>query len=344
MILRAVLGLLEGCYFPSASFVISMYYTRQELAKRMAIFYVVGFIFGGFGGLIAYGLEQMGGIDGRAGWRWIFIWEGVFTIIIAIFGYLWMVDFPEDAFRNFKFLTQSELNIVIDRVRKDRDDASISNFELKSYLKHGLDWKLWLFAANFLSSSVVTYSVQYFLPIILQTSLGFSNTYSLCLTAPVYVCAGLVTYAEGWISDRLRLRGPILVFNGILQIIGFILVGWAHQPGVRYFGTYLALTGTAGNSPLCVAYQANNVVGQWKRAFSSASIVGLGTIGGVVAPFGFNTQDAPGYRPGLYMVFGSISLGIVSVSITSVYMWQQNRKQAKGLVVLEETEGFRYTL
>ncbi|KAL3472701.1 major facilitator superfamily domain-containing protein [Aspergillus californicus] len=342
--LRAVLGLLEGCYFPSASFVISMYYTRQELAKRMAVFFVVGLIFGGCGGLIAYGLQQMDGIGGKSGWRWIFIWEGILTITIAILGYIWMVDFPEDAGRNFKFLDPSELEIVIDRVRRDRDDAQVTPFELKSYLKHGLDWKLWLFAANFLASSVVTYSVQYFLPIILQTSLGFSNTYALCLTAPVYVCAGIIAYGEGWISDRLRLRGPILIFNGLMQIVGFVLVGWAHQPGVRYFGTYLGLAGTAGNSPLCVSYQANNVVGQWRRAFSSASIVGLGTIGGVVAPFGFNSGDAPAYRPGLYMVFGAISLGVISVCITSIYMYKENRRQARGAVVIEGVPGFRYTL
>ncbi|KAL2861616.1 hypothetical protein BJX68DRAFT_260430 [Aspergillus pseudodeflectus] len=54
----AVLGLLEGCYFPSASF---------ELAKRMASFFVGGLIFGGLGGLIAYGQQQMDGVGGKSG-------------------------------------------------------------------------------------------------------------------------------------------------------------------------------------------------------------------------------------------------------------------------------------
>lgn len=160
----------------------------------------------------------------------------------------------------------------------------------------------------------------------------------------VYVFAGIVTYVECWISDHFRIRGHILLFNGIIQIVGVALLGYAHQPYVRYFGSYLILAGTSGNSPLCVAYQANNVVGQWKRAFSSASIVGLGTVGGVVAPFGFRDEDAPGYYPGLYMCFAAISLGIVSVCTTSVYMYLQNKKQAKGLVVIENTPGFRYTI
>ncbi|RAH76353.1 hypothetical protein BO86DRAFT_383902 [Aspergillus japonicus CBS 114.51] len=156
----------------------------------MAIFFVVGLVFGGFGGggggVLAYGLEQMNGMDEKSGWRWIFIWQGVLTIIIALLGYLFTVDFPEAAHRNtFRFLTPSDLEIVIDRVRRDQDDVKLNPFELTAYLRHALDWRLWLFAANFFTSSQITYSVQYFLPIILQTSLGFSTTYALCLTTPV---------------------------------------------------------------------------------------------------------------------------------------------------------------
>jgi hypothetical protein len=149
---------------------------------------------------------------------------------------------------------------------------------------------------------------------------------------------------ESWISDRFLIRGHILFFNGVLQLAGLAILGWAPQPYVRYVGAYLILAGTAANAPLCMAYQANNIVGQWKRAFSSASIVGFGTIGGVVAPFGFRDVDAPGYFPGFYMCFTAVALGMLSVLTTSTYMFIQNRKQAKGLVVIENTPGFRYTL
>lgn len=135
----------------------------------------------------------MDGVGGLSGWRWIFIWEGIFTIIIALLGWCFMVDFPEDAQRNWKFLKPEELDIVISRVEHDRSDAHVTPFHLKSYLKEGKDWKLWFFALNFLASSVVTYSVQYFLPIILQSGLGFSRTLSLCLTAPVSKSRGSLT-------------------------------------------------------------------------------------------------------------------------------------------------------
>lgn len=179
---------------------------RHEVAKRLAFFYIIGLVFGGFGGLIAYGLQTMGGVDGKSGWRWIFIWEGIFTIIIAIAGWLLMVDFPEDAHKNWKFLKPKELDIIISRVDRDRSDAHVTPFDLKNYLRQGLDWKLWFFALNYIASSVITYSVQYFLPIILESSLGFSHTLSLCLTAPVRGCSSSNIWPDMLTPTGIRFR------------------------------------------------------------------------------------------------------------------------------------------
>ena len=65
--LRVVLGALESCFFPSAVFLVSMWYIRKEVAKRNAFFYLIGNSVGGFGGVLAYGLQQMDGLQGHAG-------------------------------------------------------------------------------------------------------------------------------------------------------------------------------------------------------------------------------------------------------------------------------------
>jgi MFS family permease len=56
--LRVALGALESCFFPSALFLVSMWYVRREQAKRNAFFYLVGNSVGGFGGVLAYGLMR----------------------------------------------------------------------------------------------------------------------------------------------------------------------------------------------------------------------------------------------------------------------------------------------
>ena len=65
--LRVALGALESCFFPSALFLVSMWYIRKEVAKRNAFFYLIGNSVGGFGGVLAYGLQQMDGVQGYAG-------------------------------------------------------------------------------------------------------------------------------------------------------------------------------------------------------------------------------------------------------------------------------------
>ena len=79
-----------------------------------------------------------------------------------------------------------------------------------------------------------------------------------------------------------------------------------------------------------MTYQANNVVGQWKRAFTSANMVAFGGIGGIIGGTVFRTQDAPAYVPGLATCFTAAGATILSVTATTVYMLNQNRKQAKG--------------
>ena len=97
----------------------------------------------------------MHGVDGKAGWRWIFIMEGILTVLVGFIGFIFIVDFPEDARRTRWFLTDREIDIMIDRVEKDRGDAHVTPFNLGEYLKNVYDWRGWLFAFNFAMTATV---------------------------------------------------------------------------------------------------------------------------------------------------------------------------------------------
>lgn len=152
----------------------------------------------------------------------------------------------------------------------------------------------------FFCLTTVTYAIAYFLPIILMEGMGFGIGASQCLVAPPYVFAGMIMYSTAWVGDRYHTRGPVLVFNALLCIIGLPMMGFATGNATRYAGVFLTVAGANANIPTCMAYQANNVRGQWTRAFSSATLVGFGGIGGIASSLVFRTQDAPGYRPGMY--------------------------------------------
>lgn len=139
----------------------------------------------------------------------------------------------------------------------------------------------------FFNTTTITYALAYFLPIILKNNLGFSIGESQCLIAPPYAFAGVWMFGMGWLGDRYRVRGPIIIANMVLCLIGLPIMGWHANPSVRYFGVFFVTAGANSNIPAAMAYQANNIRGQWKRAFCSATLVGMGGIGGIAGSLVF---------------------------------------------------------
>jgi MFS family permease len=72
-VLRVILGALEAGSYPGCVYLLSTWFPRYELQKRNALFYLIGSMASGFGGILAYGLMQMDTLAGHSGWRWIFI-------------------------------------------------------------------------------------------------------------------------------------------------------------------------------------------------------------------------------------------------------------------------------
>lgn len=130
--------------------------------------------------------------------------------------------------------------------------------------------------------------------------MGFGTGESQCLVAPPYAFAGLVMMTTAFFSDKYKIRAPFIVLNSVLALIGLPLMGWAESNAVRYFGVFLTTAGANANVPAAMGYQANNIRGQWKRALCSATLVGLGGVGGIAGSLVFRSQDSPEYYPGIY--------------------------------------------
>ncbi|KAB8278327.1 major facilitator superfamily domain-containing protein [Aspergillus minisclerotigenes] len=341
---RALLGILEAGYFPGCVYLLSSWYTRFDVQKRFSVFYLIGCVASALSGILAFGLMQMGGLQDLEGWRWIFIMEGVITGVIGILTITFLVDFPDKAHKSWRFLNEKECAFIVRRINRDRSDGDVEPFSLKRFLSPALDLKIWGFAMIFFCTTTVTYAIAYFLPIILERGMGFSTAAAQCLIAPPYVFAGIVMYASAWIGDKYRLRGAIVVFNALLCIIGLPIMGFAKGNAARYVGVFFAVAGANSNIPACMAYQANNVRGQWTRAFSSATLVGFGGIGGIVSSLVFRSQDAPGYRPGMWTTIACNLLMLVIVAAMSLWFRRSNREADRGERVIEGSPEFRYTI
>ena len=67
-------------------------------------------------------------------------------MLLGVLSYWALVDFPEKAHKSWKFITQRESQFIIDRVNKDRGDATPEPFNAGKFFRAGLDPKIWGFA------------------------------------------------------------------------------------------------------------------------------------------------------------------------------------------------------
>ncbi|EGP91581.1 unnamed protein product [Zymoseptoria tritici ST99CH_3D7] len=372
--LRLVLGIFEAGFFPGCAYLLSCWYPRYDLQKRYAVFYLIGSMSSAFSGILAFGFSKMAGLGdigpefgqhygptklkpnapkgvlpGIAGWRWIFIMQGLLTCIVATIGSFTIADFPEKAATKTKafaipFLTEKEAAFVVARIEKDRHDAIAEKFNLGTYLRCACDSKIWGFAALFMLTTTSTYAIAYFLPIILHESMGYTAYTAECLIAPPYIFAAIWMYGCAWWGDKHHLRGPLIIMNAILGLIGLPLLGFTTSPAARYIGVFLATTSCNANVPTILSYQANNLRGQWKRALASATLVGAGGIGGIIGSTVFRSQDKPGYVPGIYTCIIACALVVVITCLMELKFWRANKRAAAGGKIIEGLEGFRYTL
>ena len=174
--------------------------------------------------------------------------------------------------------------------------------------------------------------------------MGFSTSNIQYLLAPPYAISIKVMLTQAYFADKLRLRGPFIVFNAILGLIGLAIMGFASHNGVRYFGIFLAAICANANVPAVLTYQANNIRGQWKRALCSATLVGFGGIGGIIGGTVFRAQDAPQYRPGIEACLIANGLIVVIVGALTLKFWRANKCAEAGGKMIEGQLGFRSSL
>ncbi|OTB17788.1 hypothetical protein K445DRAFT_315540 [Daldinia sp. EC12] len=341
--LRVLLGISMSGIYPGLTYLISTWYPRKEQQTRFAFLQTGEVIILATGSIVNFGLNQLDGKGGIAGWRYMFLVQGLISIVIGFMTYFWMVDFPEEAHRSFWFLTPEEQELAVARINADRKDVEPDPFSWGKVFVHARDPKVYGFACMFFLLNLVSTALSYFLPIILQSGMGFDENQSILLSAPPYYYAVIPVLLSSMIGDRFRIRGPVIIFNCITLIVGFCMLGFAKQVTVRYVGTYLATGAYVSNWAALSAYQANNIAGQWKRAFTAAAVTALNGAGGIAGSFIIRSQEAPHYMTAVWVSIGSHILIIAIVGAFSAYFFFANRLAARGKIIIEGIDGFKYT-
>ncbi|KAF5011822.1 hypothetical protein FDECE_2112 [Fusarium decemcellulare] len=324
---RVIIGGLEAGFFPACMYLLSMYYCRHELQWRFNLFFSASIIAGAFSGLLAYAIAHMDGIAGYGGWRWIFILEGIATVIIAIFSYWIVPDWPESA----KFLNNDERALLIDRLAQDRKDTHMNHWDKKTAKRIFSDIKIYLSILMYLGIVTTSYSGSFFTPTILK-QLGWTSIRAQIMSIPIFLFATVCALVSAIASDKMKHRFGFIIGGCLFATVGYVILlnMMSVSVGVRYFALFCIVGGGYIAQPIVLVWASNNNSGHYKVGVASAMQVGLGNSGGIIASNMFVTGQAPKYPLGFGLGLGLVWLCVLSSVIFLFYIRRENKLRDEG--------------
>lgn len=187
MAARFFLGLAEAGLFPGINYYLSCWYKRSEFGIRAAIFFSAAAVSGSFGGLLAAAITKMSGVGNKKGWAWIFILEGLATILVGILSFWMVFDFPDEA----TFLSDVDRQRVLRRLKSDQQ-SSAEHEEFKSaYFWASLkDWKTYTGAMIYMGCESVNH-------------LSAQRTQFFCSNQPQLLHVRAGSRFPNWFNERL---------------------------------------------------------------------------------------------------------------------------------------------
>jgi hypothetical protein len=182
---------------------------------------------------------------------------------------------------------------------------------------------------NFFLILVPIYSFSLFLPSIIS-GLGYKAVHAQLLTVPPNFLAFLVVIGVSFLSDKIKMRGPLIATGALVAAIGYIMQIASHRPGVKYAGTFFVAAGAFPCSPLVLAWLSNNLAPHYIKATGLGFQVAIGNCGAFVATFTYLTQDAPNYTTGHAINLGAIGLILICTLSNMAYIRWENAARASG--------------
>jgi MFS family permease len=159
MAVRVLLGIFEAGFFPGAIYLCSYWYMPKDLALRISYFYCASALSGAFSGLLAAAIAKMDGIGGYEGWRWIFILEGLATIVLGVACFFFLIDTPALSKRWLEpdEIQYLELSMFIKQGGRVEHESAFKWRDLMMVLTN---WRVYMQAWFLFAQSALSYGIS----------------------------------------------------------------------------------------------------------------------------------------------------------------------------------------
>ncbi|PIG79518.1 MFS transporter [Aspergillus arachidicola] len=321
-----------GMILPRCSLSSHPVYPPYQIQQRLALLYTSSAISGAFSGLLAYAISKMNGLQGIAGWRWIFIIEGIVPVAFGLALPFLLPDSPE----RVGWLSPEEKRFIELSFRQTGVRSSTGEgdkFSWSMLLNTMVDWKILLAVLLAMVNAAPNAAFSYTMPTIIA-KMGFESSTAQLLTIPPYFCGAVSSWLSGFLADRLSWRFPFIIVPMFVMLVSFILLfvlsaNVEAYKGPMYFAVVLAQIGIYPLLPGISAWTGNNLPQSWKRSIGLAWLLAAGNTGSFIGTNVFLERQAPHYTIGYGVSLGIIIMGIITSCILEFSLWFLNRTKKR---------------
>ncbi|KAI8383984.1 major facilitator superfamily domain-containing protein [Blakeslea trispora] len=338
MTLRFFLGFFEAGFFPGVVYFLTLFYKKNEMATRIALFWGSTVAAHAYAGVLAYGILQLRGSGGLTGWQWLFLIEGIPTVIVAAIAFFYLPDSPS----NWSLFTEEEKLMAVARLEDGIShhitlgDLDASN--KRQALKALTDRKVWMYMIMFFCGSVPNTSISNFLPSIVK-GMGYNDKLSANLmSAPPYLCAVVVMILAAYSSDRHKDRAYHAVAGASVCMIGYIILIVCSERTALYTGVCIAVAGIFVINPIVNAWLTGNIAPDMKKSVATAMAVSANNSAGLLGSNIYRHSDAPRYFRGHLINSIFISLFVILTIIQRFLLDRENRRREQQMQKLGSEE------
>jgi len=300
--LRFLLGAAEAGFFPGIIFYLTRWFPARERARTIALFMTAVLVAGIVGSPISGALLSVSGA-GLAGWQWLFLIEGVPSVVLGFVVLRTLTERPQDA----SWLSERERAALASCLEEDARVSGAGHGTIARAMTSGRVW--WISAVHF-TIPVALYGIGFFLPLIIKNASHGSDFQVGLLSAIPYAAGAAAMVVSGRHSDRTGERRKHVAVAALVCAAGLIAAAGVTGPVGSVMALSVAMAGLASMmGPFwALATAGTSGVG---GAAAIALINSVGNTGGFAGPYllGAVNDATHSFAAGLAIIAGIVVVG-----------------------------------
>jgi ACS family tartrate transporter-like MFS transporter len=312
--LRFLLGVAEAGFFPGVIYYLSLWFPARERGLTSARFMIAGPLSGVVGNLLGGWVLGFDGRLGLHGWQWLFLLEGIPSVVLGVMALSLLTDRPEDA----QWLSNRERDWLVARMRRDADESTARH--VVTPIRALSQPLLWLLALTGFLNSVGLWSYALWAPLVVRDALDTTILTTGIIVATIAGFAATGMIVNGVHSDR---TGERCVHAGAGAAIA--AAGWV---GAALLPTSLARVGAlalteVGARVFMVPFICLPVMLLRGSAAAAgiAFVMAVFSLGGFAGPTLVGWfKDTTGSTSGAFLVLAGVSL--TAAALCLALRWQ----------------------